>query len=223
MKGLEALRRVGCMARIAPDVGAGGNIRRCRARRRAQRHLRHLSGHQWHGLGRSRADGGGGFRWRRQKYQGRDRLCRSPEQGRRGLGDRAQMARCRWRRCHRRRAEFGCRPHHQFAAARHADDVSGILDRELRPDRKSLLAEHHSVGQRRLGDRQHHGGGDDGARRQGLVFYHGELRARPGHRSRGDELYRKARRQGAGFEQASARDLRISPRSCCRRRIPRPR
>ena len=47
-------------------------------------------------------------------------------------------------------------------------------------------------------------GGDDGARRQGMVFYHGQLRARPGHRGRGHQLHRKARRQGAGLGQASA-------------------
>ena len=36
-----------------------------------------------------------------------------------GSGDRAQMARCRRRRRHRRRAEFGRRSLHQFAAARY--------------------------------------------------------------------------------------------------------
>jgi len=36
------------------------------------------------------------------------------------------------------------------------------------------------MGQRRLGHRQYHGGGDDRARRQGLVLRHGELRARQG-------------------------------------------
>ncbi len=52
-------------------------------------------------------------------------------------------------------------------------DVPGVVDRKLRPHRQGLLAQHHSVGQRRLGHRQHHGGGDDGARRQGLVLRHG--------------------------------------------------
>ena len=37
-----------------------------------------------------------------------------------GIGDRAQMARCRGRRRHRRRAELGRRPLHQLAAARYA-------------------------------------------------------------------------------------------------------
>ena len=52
---------------------------------------------------------------------------------------------------------------------------------------------------------------------------HGELRARPGHRGRSHQLHRKARRQGAGLEQASARHLGFRLASCCRRRIPRPR
>ena len=117
------------------------------------------------------------------------------------------MARCRRCRRHRRRAEFGRRSLHQFAAAGFADDVSGVVDRELRSHRQGLFAEYDPVGQRRLGDRQHDGGGDDGARRQGLVLRHGRLRARQGHRGRGHQLHREARRQGAGFEQASARHL----------------
>ena len=103
------------------------------------------------------------------------------------------------------------------------DDVSGIIDRKLRPDRQGLLAQHHPVGQRRLGDRQRHRGGDDGARRQGLVLHHGEFRARPGHRGRGHQLHREARRQGAGLEPSIRSTPRISPRCCCRRRTPRPR
>ena len=93
------------------------------------------------------------------------------------------------------------------------NDVPGIVHRQLRSHRQGLLAEHHPMGQRRLGDRQHHGGGDDGARRQGLVLPHGELRARPGHRGRGHQLHREERRQGAGLEQASARHagLRLVP------------
>ena len=207
------------------DVGRGarGDFRQRRPRRRAQRYLRHLPGHQRHGFGGSRADGGGRFQRRRQGHQGRDRLRRSPEQGRRGLGDRAQMARCRRRRCRGRRAEFGGRPHHQFAAARQPHDVSRVIHREFRPDRQGLLAQHHPVGQRRLGDRQLHRGGDDGARRQGMVFYHGQFRARPGHRGRGHQLHRKARRQGAGLGQASAQHGGFRFAVCCRRRIPRPR
>ena len=50
-----------------------------------------------------------------------------------------------------------------------------------------------------------------------------ELRARPGHRGRGHQLHREAWRQGAGLEQASARTPRTSRRSCCRRRIQKPR
>ena len=207
----------------ASSVGACRNFRQCGAGRRAQRYLRHFPGHQRHGFGGSRPHGGGRFQRRRQEHQGRDRLCRSPEQGRRRIRDRAQMARGRQGRRHRRRAEFGRRPHHQFAAARFQDDVPGIVDGQFRSHRQGLLAEHHSMGQRRLGDRQHHGGGDDGARRQGMVFPHGELRARPGHRGRGHQLHREARRQGAGLQQASARHARTSPRSCCRRRIPKPR
>ena len=102
-------------------------------------------------------------------------------------------------------------------------DVPGVIDREFRSHRQGLLAEHHPMGQRRLGDRQHHRGGDDGARRQGMVLRHGELRARPGHRGRGHQLHREARRQGAGLEQASARHLGLRLASCCRRRTPRPR
>ena len=142
-----------------------------------------------------------------QEHQGRDRLCRSPEQGRRRAGDRAQMARRRRRRRHRRRAEFGRRPFHQCAAAGFADDVPGVVHRQLRSHRQGLFAQHHPVGQRRLGDRQHDRGGDDGARRQGLVLRHGRLRARQGYRGGSHQLHREARRQGAGFEQASARHL----------------
>ena len=222
------MRSLGIMLALALSCAAtvparAADFRRCGAGRRAQRHLRHLPGHQRHGVGGSRAHGRRGFQRRRQEHQGRDRLCRSPEQGRCRLGDRAQMARRRRRRRHRRRAEFGGRPHHQFAAARFPDDVPGVVDRKLRSHRKGLFAEHHSVGQRRLGDRQHHGGGDDGAWRQGMVFRHGELRARPGHRGRGHQLHREAWRQGAGLGQASARHARTSPRCCCRRRIRRPR
>ena len=113
-------------------------------------------------------------------------------------GDRAQMARCRRRRRHRRRAEFGRRAFDQCAAAGFADDVPGVVHRQLRSHRQGLFAQHHPVGQRRLGDRQHDRGGDDGARRQGLVLRHGRLRARQGHRGGSHQLYREARRQGAG-------------------------
>ena len=50
-----------------------------------------------------------------------------------------------------------------------------------------------------------------------------EFRARPGHRGRGHQLHRKARRQGAGLGQASAEHAAILLRCCCRRRTPRPR
>ena len=135
----------------------------------------------------------------------------------------AQMARCRWRRCRGRRAELGRRPHHQFAAARYPHDVPRVIDRQFRPDRQGLLAQHHPMGQRCLGDRQFDRGGDDGARRQGMVFYHGQFRARPGHRGRGHQLHRKAWRQGAGLGQASAQHGGFCVAVCCRRRIPRPR
>ena len=92
-------------------------------------------------------------------------------------------------------------------------DVPRVVDRQFRSDRQGLFAQHHSMGQRRLGDRQHDRGGDDGARRQGMVLRHGQLRARPGHRGRGHQLHRKARRQGAGLGQASAqhRGFRVAP------------
>ncbi len=97
-----------------------------------------------------------------KEHQGRDRLRRSPEQGRCRTGDRAQMARRRRGRCHRRRAEFGRRSRHQRAAARLPYDVPGVVHRQFRSHRQGLFAEYHPMGQRRLGDRQHDGGGDDG-------------------------------------------------------------
>ncbi len=161
-EGFEGCSGAGIVER-GVGIGARGDFRSGGADRRAQRHLRHLSGHQWHGFGGSGADGRGGFQRRRQEYQGRDRLRRPPEQGRCRLGDRAQMARRRRRRRGRRRAQFGGGSHYQFAAARFADDVSRLVHREFGSDRQGLLAEHHPVGQRRLGDRQHHGGCDDGS------------------------------------------------------------
>ena len=47
----------------------------------------------------------------------------------------------------RRRAQLGGGPHHQFAAARLADDVSRLVHSEFRSDRQGLLAEHHPMGQ----------------------------------------------------------------------------
>ena len=103
------------------------------------------------------------------------------------------------------------------------DDVPGVVHRQLRSHRQGLFAQHHPVGQRRLGDRQHDGGGDDGARRQGLVLRHGRLRARQGHRGGSHQLHREARRQGAGFEQASARHLGLRFVPAAGAGIPRPR
>ena len=93
----------------------------------------------------------------------------------------------------------------------------------VRPHRQGLLAQHRALDLRHLGARQRHRQRGREDRRRHLVLPHRRLRLRPRARARRRGGGAEERRQGAGQGAPSAQHRRTSPRSCCRRRPPRPR
>ena len=87
---------------------------------------------------------------------------------------------------------------------------------QLRPHRQGLLAQHHSMGQRRLGDREHHRVGDDGARWRDCTSSRSTTRSARASRPRPPAT---SKHGGRCWAPAARSALPISPPSCCRRRI----
>ena len=168
-------------------------------------------------------DGGRGLRRGREGHEGRGRLGRPPEQGRRRLQHRAPVVRRRQGRRDLRRAELGGGAGRQPDHARKEQGVPRLRRGVLGPDRQGLLAEHGPLDLRHLDAGQRHRQGDRQDRRRHLVLPHRRLRLRPRARARHRGRGAEERRQGARQGPPPARTRRTSPRSCCRRRRPRPR
>ena len=151
---------------------------------------------------------------------------RPPEQARRvGSHDRATSGTTwtRWTRssirAHLRRWRWPINEHHQGRRARRS------WSRARRPPTSpasAMLAEHHPLDLRHLDAGERHRQRDRQDRRQQLVLPDGGLRVRPRSSRRDTEaVVVKGGGKVLGKVRHPLNCVRISPRSCCRRRPPR--
>ena len=186
--------------------------------RRPERLLRSVRRPGRQGIAGRRSTGGRGLRQRGRRPQGRDRLRRSSEQARHRGRDRAAMGGRGGRRRDRRPRQFRRRSRRQHAHAREEPRDARLRDRDLRPDRKILSADHRPMGSRhlgaRFGDRPH----DHQNGRVDLVLHQLRLRARQGVAARRDRGDPKGGRLGASARSRIRSARPISAPICCRRK-----
>ena len=140
----------------------------------------------------------------------RDPRSRARQQGRRRLGDRAQMVRRGWRRhgiadlansLVALAVQHLARERNKITMTfRPRGPEQRLTGKACSPNTIQWVNDAWATGNTTAAAMMARGGKD-------WYFVTVELRARPGHRGRGHQLHREARRQGAGFEQASARHL----------------
>ena len=139
----------------------------------------------------------------------RDRLRRSPEQGRYRFEPGAAMVRRRRRRHDRRCAEFRRGARRQRNRQGEEQGLPDLRRRKLGAHRRQMLAQYGPLDLRHLVARQRYRQGDRIDRRRFVVLHHRRLRLRPCARKGHCRGGRRQRRQGGGCGAPPAQQCRF--------------